>query len=64
MVQHVLPFVLMLTGGGRALEDLRMIYADRALRRLLHLDHLPSTGAAGAGCVVPEKGQVGWGWTG
>ena len=46
-VQHVLPFVLMLTGGGRALEDLRMIHADRALRSLLHLDHLPSSDAAG-----------------
>jgi hypothetical protein len=46
-VQHVLPFVLMLTGGGRALEDLRMIHADRALCSLLHLDHLPSTDAAG-----------------
>ena len=46
-VPHVLPFVLMLTGGGRALEDLRMIHADRALRSLLHLDHLPSTDAAG-----------------
>ena len=46
-IPHVLPFVLMLTAGGRSLEDLRMIHADRALRSLLHLDHLPSTDAAG-----------------
>jgi len=47
VIPHVLPFVLMLTAGGRSLEDLRMIHADRALRSLLHLDHLPSTDAAG-----------------
>ena len=46
-VQHVLPFVLMLTGGGRSLEDLRMIHQDKGLRRLLHLDAVPSTDAAG-----------------
>ncbi len=46
-VPHVLPFVLMLSGGGRTLEGLRMIHADRALRSLLHLDHLPSMDAAG-----------------
>ena len=46
-VPHVLPFVLMLTAGGRSLEDLRMIHVDKALRSLLHLSHLPSTDAAG-----------------
>ena len=46
-VQHVLPFLLMLTGGGRSLEDLRMIHRDQGLRNLLHLEHLPSTDAAG-----------------
>ena len=46
-VQHVLPFVLMLTAGGHSLEDLRMIHLDKALRSLLHLDQLPSTDAAG-----------------
>ena len=45
--QHVLPLLLMLTGGGRSLEDLRMIHADQGLRRLLHLEALPSTDAAG-----------------
>ena len=37
----------MLTGGGCSLEDLRMIHRDKGLRSLLHLDHLPSTDAAG-----------------
>jgi len=46
-IQHVLPFLLMLTGGGRSLEDLRMIHTDQGLRRLLHLEALPSTDAAG-----------------
>ena len=46
-VQHVLPMVLMLTGGGRSLEDLRMVHGDSALRRLLNLDRLPSTDATG-----------------
>jgi len=48
-IQHVLPvriFVLMLTDGGRSLEDLRMIHTDRGLRGLLHLDHLPSMNAS------------------
>ncbi|MEY2341842.1 IS1380 family transposase, partial [Acidithiobacillus sp. IBUN Pt1247-S3] len=46
-IQQALPLVLMLTGGGRSLEDLRMIHADPVLRRLLHLDALPSTDATG-----------------
>lgn len=46
-VQHVLPFILMLTGGGRSLEDLRMIHGDRGLRQLLQLNALPGTDAAG-----------------
>ena len=46
-VHQVLPFLLMLTGGGRSLEDLRMIHQDTGLRRLLQLDTLPSTDAAG-----------------
>ena len=45
--EHVLPLILMLTGGGRSLEDLRMVHGDSALRRLLHLDRLPSSDAAG-----------------
>jgi hypothetical protein len=35
---HVLPLVLMLAGGGRTLEDLRVLRGDEGLRSLLHLD--------------------------
>ncbi len=45
--EQVVPLILMLTGGGRSLEDLRMVHQDQGLRRLLHLDRLPSTDAAG-----------------
>ena len=39
--------VLMLQGGGRSLEDLRMRRADEGLRRLLSLTVLPSSDATG-----------------
>jgi len=41
------PLVLMLNGGGRSLEDLRVIYSDRGLRKLLGIESTPSTDAAG-----------------
>lgn len=44
---YVKPLVLMLTGGGRSLEDLRTLKADTALSALLKLDTLPSTDALG-----------------
>jgi hypothetical protein len=44
---YVVPLVLMLHGGGRALEDLRQIREDAALRELLELEKLPSTDATG-----------------
>ena len=44
---YVMPLTLMLCGGGRSLEDLRQIYTDDGLRRLLKLDHTPSTDAVG-----------------
>ena len=46
-LQHLLPLVLMLTGGGRSLEDLRRIHADSVLRRLLVLERVPSTDTVG-----------------
>ncbi|WP_414041942.1 IS1380 family transposase [Acidithiobacillus sp. M4-SHS-6] len=46
-VQQVLPLVLMLTGGGRSLEDLRVIHADPVLRRLLSWERLPSPDTVG-----------------
>lgn len=44
---YVRPLVLMLAGGGRSLEDLRMIERDAGLVRLLKLESLPSTDAVG-----------------
>ena len=44
---HVLPLVLMLAGGGRTLEDLRVLRGDEGLRSLLHLDEMPSSDATG-----------------
>src|ERR1035437_3753335 len=44
---HVLPLVLMLAGGGRTLEDLRVLRSDTGLRSLLQLNDLPSSDAAG-----------------
>ncbi|MDX1253332.1 MAG: hypothetical protein IDH49_13980 [Gammaproteobacteria bacterium] len=45
---YVMPLLLMLSGGERSLEDLRVIYADEGLRHLLKIDHTPSTDAVGA----------------
>jgi hypothetical protein len=40
---HVLPLVLMLAGGGRTLEDLRVLRHDEGLRSLLQLEEMPSS---------------------
>ena len=44
---YVAPLALMLTGGGRSLEDLRILKNDTALATLLKQETLPSTDAAG-----------------
>jgi hypothetical protein len=44
---HVMPLALMLAGGGRTLEDLRVLRNDAGLRSLLQLDETPSSDAAG-----------------
>jgi len=44
---HVLPLVLMLAGGGRTLEDLRVLRNDTGLRCLLQLEDMPSSDATG-----------------
>ena len=44
---YVLPLVFMLAGGGRTLEDLRVLRNDTGLRSLLQLDDMPSSDAAG-----------------
>jgi hypothetical protein len=42
---HALPLVLMLSGGGRTLEDLRVLRNDKGLRALLQLEEMPSSDA-------------------
>ena len=44
---HVLPLILMLAGGGRTLEDLRVLRNDEGLRALVQLDDMPSSDATG-----------------
>lgn len=45
--QYVEPLMLMLQGGGRALEDLRVIRNDAALCELMGLKEIPSSDAVG-----------------
>lgn len=45
--KFVLPLILMLHGGGRALEDLREIQNDAPLRELVGLAKIPSADAVG-----------------
>lgn len=45
--EYVFPLVLMLNGGGRSLEDIRVIRADTGLREVLSLDRVPSPDADG-----------------
>ena len=45
--EQVIPLLLMLTGGGRSLEDLREIRTDTALRELLLMHRMPSSDATG-----------------
>lgn len=44
---YVMPLIMMLTGGGRSLEDLRMLEGDTALAHLLEREGLPSPDAVG-----------------
>jgi len=44
---HVSPLVLMLAGGGRTLEDLRILRGDDGLRCVLRQDEMPSSDASG-----------------
>jgi len=44
---HILPLILMLAGGGRTLEDLRVLRHDEGLRLLLRLHEMPSSDATG-----------------
>jgi hypothetical protein len=44
---HVLPLLLMLAGGGRALEGLRVLRKDDGLRTILDFYAMPSSDATG-----------------
>ena len=48
--EYVKPVVLMFLGGGRYLEDIRKIEADKGLRRLCHLKRIPTSDALGNWC--------------
>jgi len=45
--QYIEPLMLMLQGGGRALEDLRVIRNDIALCELMGIQEMPSSDAVG-----------------
>lgn len=45
--EYVFPLVLMLNGGGRSLEDIRVIRDDTGLREILPLERVPSSDAIG-----------------
>lgn len=45
--EYVFPVVLMLNGGGRSLEDMRVISDDAGLREILPLKRVPSPDAMG-----------------
>ena len=45
--EYVFPLVLMLNGGGRSLEDSRVIRQDEGLREVLPLARIPSPDAVG-----------------
>lgn len=45
--QYVEPLMLMIQGGGRALEDLRVIRNDAALCELMGIEEMPSSDAVG-----------------
>lgn len=45
--EHMFPLVLMISGGGRSLEDLRQIREDQGLREILKMYRIPSSDAVG-----------------
>ncbi len=44
---YIYPFVLMLHGGGRSLEDMRELKLDKGLQEVLPIQHIPSSDAYG-----------------
>lgn len=45
--EYIFPLVLMLNGGGRSLEDIRVIRQDEGLREVLKIKKIASTDAMG-----------------
>lgn len=45
--EYIFPIILMLNGGGRSLEDTRVIRQDEGLRQILPLQKIPSADATG-----------------
>ena len=45
--EFVVPILLMLHGGGRTLDDLRVLRGDEGLRKLLRMERIPSSDATG-----------------
>lgn len=45
--EYIFPLILMLNGGGRSLEDMRVIRNDEGLREILHIQRMPSSDAIG-----------------
>ena len=41
------PLILMLVGGGRSIEDLRVLRMDRGLKEALKIERIPSSSAVG-----------------
>ncbi len=64
----VFPLLLMLNGGGRSIEDLRIISQDYGLRDILNIDEIPSTGMQSGtgfgGWAAAVDCKVWSGWTG
>ncbi len=45
--EYIMPLILMLIGGGRSLEDIRLIRDDQILREILRFRRVPSSDAIG-----------------
>ena len=56
----ILPLVLMLNGGGKAIEDIREIKIDEGLRELLCIKEMPSSDAFYAWLRRMGKGAKVW----
>jgi len=41
------PLLLMMHGGGRCLDDIRMVQSDKAMQEVLHMDKVPTADSTG-----------------